>query len=144
MLPNFWKFPNRILQTFGFVYHYTNGQHHGPVWKTPSFLLSRISSVILWQDCYGKGNLRTSYWKHGWEKVSNWGCLFVHREKRIFIFCECGWHQIGCKETKYKSDVQSTKQRLWYGRTNIFPRSCVLGMYSKTMWNKQRRNCWEL
>ena len=22
--------------------------------------------------------------KHGWEKVSNWECLFVHREKRLF------------------------------------------------------------
>ena len=25
-------------QTFGFVYHDTNGQNHGPVWKTQSFL----------------------------------------------------------------------------------------------------------
>ena len=23
--------------------------------------------------------------KHGWEKVSNWECLFVHREKGIFL-----------------------------------------------------------
>ena len=33
----------------------------GPVWKTQSFLLSEICIVILWQDCYGKGNLRKSY-----------------------------------------------------------------------------------
>ena len=26
-----------------------------------SFLLSETSMVILWQDCYGKGNLRKSY-----------------------------------------------------------------------------------
>ena len=37
-------------------------QNHGPVWKTQSFLLIEICSVILWQDCYGKGNLRKSYW----------------------------------------------------------------------------------
>ena len=55
------KFPNRSVQTFGFVYHDTNGQNHGPVWKTQSFLLSEICMVILWQDCYGKGNLRKSY-----------------------------------------------------------------------------------
>ena len=48
-------------QTFGFVYHVTNGQNHGPVWKTQSFLLSEICTVILWQDYYGKGNLRKSY-----------------------------------------------------------------------------------
>ena len=52
---------NRSVQTFGFVYHDTNGQNHGPVWKTQSFLLSEICMVILWQDYYGKGNLRKSY-----------------------------------------------------------------------------------
>ena len=34
------KFPNRNVQIYGFVYHDTNGQKHGPVWKTQSFLLS--------------------------------------------------------------------------------------------------------
>ena len=38
-----------------------NGQNHGPVWKTQSFRLSEICTVILWQDYYGKGNLRRSY-----------------------------------------------------------------------------------
>ena len=46
---------------FGFVYHDTNGRNHGPVWKTQSFLLNEIYMVILWQDFYGKGNLRRSY-----------------------------------------------------------------------------------
>ena len=55
------KFQNRSVQAFGFVYHDTNGQNHGPVWKTQSFLLSEICMVILWQDYYGKGNLRKSY-----------------------------------------------------------------------------------
>ena len=41
--------------------------------------------VILWQDYYGKGNLRKSYRKHGWEKIPNWECLFVHREKGLFL-----------------------------------------------------------
>ena len=54
------KFQNRSVQTLGFVYHDTNGQNHGPVWKTQSFLLSGICLVILWQDSYGKGNLRKS------------------------------------------------------------------------------------
>ena len=58
--PKLLKIPNRNVQTFGFVYHDTNGLNHGPVWKTQSFLLSEICTVILWQDCYGKGNLRKS------------------------------------------------------------------------------------
>ena len=30
----------------------TNGQNHGPVWKTQSFFLSEICTVILWQDFF--------------------------------------------------------------------------------------------
>ena len=85
MLTNYWKFQNRNVQTFGFVYHDTNGLNHGPVWKTQSFLLSEICMVILWQDCYEKGNLGKSYWNTVGRKVSNWEYLFVHREKGLFL-----------------------------------------------------------
>ena len=43
----------------------------------------------------------------------------------------CGWHQIGWKETEHCSDVESAQQRSRFGRTNIFPGSCILGMHSK-------------
>ena len=62
LLQNYWKFPNRNVQTFGYVYHDTNGLNHGPVWKTQSIILSEIFTVILWQDCCGKGNSRKFYW----------------------------------------------------------------------------------
>ena len=58
--------------------------------------------------------------------------------KRIVLICVCGWHKIGWKETKSWSDVGSTLKRSRFGRTNIFPWSCILGLHSKTMWNKQR------
>ena len=41
------RIPNRNVQTFGFVYHDTNGLNHGPVWKTQSFLLNEICMVFL-------------------------------------------------------------------------------------------------
>ena len=53
MLQNSWKFQ--------FVYPDTSDQNHGPAWRTQSFLLSGICTVILWQDYCGKGNLRKSY-----------------------------------------------------------------------------------
>ena len=59
--------------------------------------------------------------------------------KRVILICVCGWHQIRWKETKHWSD----QRRSWFGRTNIFPWSCISGLYSKTMWNKQRY-CWQL
>ena len=56
------KFQRQNAQTFGFVYHDTNGLNHGSVWKIQSSLLRGICMVILWQDYYGKGNLRKFYW----------------------------------------------------------------------------------
>ena len=41
--------------------------------------------VILWQDCYGKGNLRKSYCSTVGRRFPNWECLFVHREKGLFL-----------------------------------------------------------
>ena len=38
--PKLLKIQNRSVQTFGFVYHDTNGQNHGPIWKIQPFLLS--------------------------------------------------------------------------------------------------------
>ena len=85
MLTNYSKFPNRSVQTYGFVYHDTNGQNHGPVWKTQLFLLSGICTVfflagLLWERQFEKVLL-----KYGWEKIPNWECLFVHREKKLFL-----------------------------------------------------------
>ena len=87
---------------------------------------------LLWERQFEKILL-----KHGWEKVSNWECLLVQREKGFFLLCVCGWHQIGWKETKHWSDVENTQLRSWCGRFNIFPGSWKLGLHSKTMWNKQ-------
>ena len=100
------KFPNRNVQTFGFVYQDTSGQNHGPVWKTQSFLLSEICTVIFWQDFYGKGNLRKILLKHGWEKIPNWECLFVHREKGLFLSVYVDDITLAGK-TIYQSDVES-------------------------------------
>ena len=57
----YWKFQNRNVQTFGFVYHDKNCLNHGPVSKTQLLFLNGICTVILWQDYCVKGNLRKSY-----------------------------------------------------------------------------------
>ena len=138
MLTNYWKFPNRNIQTFGFVYHDTNGQNHGPLWNTQSFLLSEICTPLaglLWEKQFEKILLQ-----HGWEKVSNWECLIVHREKRWFLSVYVDDIKLAGK----KQNINPMwKRRSWFGRTNIIPWSCIPGVYSKTMWNKQRY-CWQL
>ena len=85
----YWEFPNRNVQILCYVYQSTNGQNHGqnhgPVWKTQSFLLNEICTVILWQGCYGKGNLRKSYWHTVGKRFPNWECLFVNTETGLFL-----------------------------------------------------------
>ena len=94
------QFQHRNVQPLGFVYHDTNGQNHGPVWKTQSFLLNEICMVILWQDCYGKGNSRNFYWNTVGKKfpIRN-----AHRTpwKRVILICVCRRYQTDWQETKY-------------------------------------------
>ena len=66
------------------------------------------------------------------------GMLIRTKWKRVILICVCGWHKIGWKETKYWSDVETTQERSRFWRTNIFLGSCILGLHSTTMRNKQR------
>ena len=89
---------------------------------------------------------RTIMGKAMWENpIETWlgensklGMSLCTSSKRIILICVCGWLKIGWKETKSWSDVETTQQRSWFGRTNIFPRSCIYGLHSTTMWNKQK------
>ena len=77
------------MSTNGFVYHDTNGINHGPVWKTQSFLLSEICTVILWQDCSRKGNLRKSYWSTVVRRFPI-GNAYSHTVKKDYSYL-CMW-----------------------------------------------------
>ena len=49
------------------------------------FLLSGICTVILWQGLLWERQFEKILLQHGWENVSNCECLFVHREKGLFL-----------------------------------------------------------
>ena len=118
MLQNYWKFQIRTVQTFGFVYHETNGQNHGPVWKIQSSLLNEICTVILWQDCYWKVNLRKSYCSTVGRRFPNWECLYSYIVKKGYSYL-CMW-----------------MTQNWLERNRILIRC---GMYSikKLIWENQ-------
>ena len=125
MLTNYWKFPNRNVQTFRFVYHHTNGLNHGPVWKTQLFFLNGICTVILWQDWFGTRQLERILLKYGWEKVFHLGMDNHNRElagKKLNI--NPMW-----KVPNKEVDLVEPTSFLW---------SCILGLHSKTIPNKQR------
>ena len=98
---------------------------------------SSICTVILWQDYYGRGNMRKTYCSTVGKRFPI-GNAYSYTVRRVILIRVCGWHKIGWKETKSWSDVETTQQRSRFGRTNIFPWSCIIGLHSKTMWNKQR------
>ena len=58
--PKLWKNPKSECPDIWIRLPRQIGINHGPVSKTQSFLWSEICMVILWQDYYGKGNLRKS------------------------------------------------------------------------------------
>ena len=100
-----WKMPHRHskvqsqnVQIFGYVYRNTNGQNHA--WKTQSFLLSEICTVILWQDHKRKGNSRKFY------QVPNWECSFVNRGLFLSVYVD------GSKLVGKKQNTDSMWKRL--------------------------------
>ena len=50
---------------------------------------------LLWERQFEK-----ILFKHGWEKILNWECLFVHREKGLFLSVFVDDIKIVWKETK--------------------------------------------
>ena len=133
MLQNYRKIQNRNVQIFGFVYLDTNGQNHGPVWKTQSFLLSEICTVILWQDCYGKGNLRKS-------NTSTIGRRFPMEKVYSYTVKKC-YSCLERKKTLIRCGKYSIKKLIWENQHLSY--IMKTGMYSKTMWNNQRY-CWQV
>ena len=116
-----WKIPRSECPDILDLSTTTNGLSHGPVSKTQSVPLERNLyghplARLFWERHFKKILL-----KHGWEKIPNWECLFVHREKGLFLSVYMDDLKIGWKETQYRSDVESTQQRSRVGRTNIFP-----------------------
>ena len=79
-----------MSRTFGIRLPTTQmAQHHGLVWKTQPFLLSGICTVIIWQDCYGKGNLRKSHWNMAGRRFPNWNVsLYIVKKDYSYL---CMW-----------------------------------------------------
>ena len=75
--------------------------------------------------------------EHGWEKVPNWECLFVNRDKGRFLSVYVDDTKTGRQETEHQSDLESSHERSWFGRTDIVPWPCPFGLYLTRMSNKQ-------
>ena len=95
MLTNYWKFPNRSVQTFGYVYHDTK-------WPESWYEYGR-SSRSSWAKSlrssssrthHGKDNSRKFYQSTVGKKIPTWGLSICTQWERIILFCVCGWHHV--------------------------------------------------
>ena len=100
-------------------------------WKTQLFLLREICTVILWQDYYGKGNLRKSYWGRAGRKCQISECLFVHRGKGLFLSVYVDDIKLAGKKQNLYPMWKLLNKEVDLGETT--PGSCILGMHSRTM-----------
>ena len=100
-----------------------------PVVPLERNLYGHLLAGLLWEMPFGKIQLQ-----HGWEKVSNWECLSVHRQKRIILICVCGCHKI--TEPCLNREFQRAEQKSFHSlRIFVFLR----GLMS---WRVMKRNVW--
>ena len=119
------------VQIYGFVYHDTNGQNHGPAWTIQSFFLNEIYMVILWQDFCGKGHSRKFLLEHGWEEVPNWReCLFVDREKGLLLSVYVDEIKLAGKKQNIDPMWKVLMKYIDVVKTDIIPWLCLFGSHS--------------
>ena len=63
---------------------------------------------LLWERQFEKIQL-----KYGWEKVSNWECLFVHRQKRLFLSVYVDDIKLERNKTLIRCGKYSLKKMIW-------------------------------
>ena len=102
-----------------------------PVVPLERNLYGHLLAGLLWERQFEKILL-----KHGWEKIPNWECLFVHRAKGLFLSVYVDDIKVGGKKILIRCRNYSLKKSVWENQ------HLSLIMYtwaaSKTMWNKQR------
>ena len=83
---------------------------------------------LLWERQFEKILL-----KHGWEKIPKWECLFVHREKGLFlsVYVDDIKNCLERNKILIRCGNYSTKKSIW--ENQHLPGSCILGLHSTSM-----------
>ena len=153
----FKKIQSRNVQTFGFVYHDTNGLNHGPVWKTPSFLLNEIYMVILWQDYLWERRLFFSVYVDDIKlagKKQNIDPMWILLNKEVdlgeptsfldHVYLGCTQRQCEISKdiadnyrTMFESRISAVRNRKNYHSLKIF-----VFLHGLMIWKVMPRNVW--
>ena len=87
MLQNYWKFQNRNVQTFWNSSTTTQMAKIMVQYRRPSRSSWAKSVCHPLARLLCERQFETILKKYGWEKVSTWECLFVHRKKGYSYLC---------------------------------------------------------
>ena len=134
------KFPNRNVQIFVFVYRSTNGRNHGPKWKIRLFLLSEIFTVTLWQGPLWERQFEKIILEHGWGKVPNWECLFVHRQKGFFLSVYVDDIKLAGKKENFNPMWKVLNKEIDLGEATSFLEHVYLGC-TQRQCETRKHNC---
>ena len=88
---------------------------------------------LLWEGQFEKILL-----KHGWEKIPNWECLFVHREKGLFLSVYVDDIKFTGKKQNLDSMWKLLNKEVDLGERISFLDHVYLGLHSKKMRSKPR------
>ena len=81
--------------------------------------------------------------KNGWEKIPNWECLFVYREKGLFLSVYVDDIKLVGKKQNLDPMWKVLNKEVDLGEPTKFLDHVYQGCTSKTMWIKHRY-CWQL
>ena len=79
-----------------------------PVVPLERDLYGHLVAGLLWERQFEKVLL-----KYVWEKVSNWECLFVHREKGLFLSVYVDDIKLAGNKISIRCGMYSTKKSIW-------------------------------
>ena len=109
----------------------------GPVVRLERNLYGHPSAGLLWEGQFEKNLL-----KYGWEKIPNWECLFVHREKGLFLSVYVDDIKMDGKKQNIDPMWKVLNKEVDLGEPTSWLGSCILGLHSKTM--KQAKILWTI
>ena len=104
-----------------------------PVVPLERNLCGHLLAGLLWERQFEKILL-----KHGREKILNWECLFVHRGKGLFLSVYVDDIKLAGKKQNINPMWKVLNKEVDLGEPTSFLGSCILGLHSTKMPNKQR------
>ena len=104
-----------------------------PVVPLKRNLYGHLLAGLLWERQFEKVLV-----KDGWEKIANWECLFVHRGKGLFSSLYVDDIKLAGEKQNLDPMWKRLNKEVTLGEPTSFFGSCILGLYSTTMRNKQR------